>query len=369
MTRSTPHDKIECVLLGFRDQHIGYSTVYQLRRMFPPGNTHYWEAPSEEVTLYPIDTSKLQTPAKMFDALIPHFSLIFHGAPWSWLPKTRYDQADVVHTIQYRPLIRTEVPKVVEMDQHYGDWYETYRGIPKDRMRFTLRVLGRMLLDSGCRMVLTYTQVSSRNIARDLLIPAGMIKVLPPPMPSRRRSPPPPDNFNILFIGREFPRKGGDVAVELYQRLKAKFPRVRLFYIGKIDEKRRAILEKNPGCFWYESLPNEVLHREIFPKGNVLLLPTRADAYGLAILEAMSYGIPAVCTRIPQLAEIVEDGTNGYLFDRDDIDTAEEILSLLIADERHRTQLEEGALDFIRQNHAPGTVAGKLARIYRDVLS
>lgn len=57
-----------------------------------------------------------------------------------------------------------------------------------------------------------------------------------------------------------------------------------------------------------------------FSQIDLLVMPSRSEAWGLAALEAMARGIPVVASDIQGLAEIVEPGSSGWLFPPGDVD-------------------------------------------------
>lgn len=74
---------------------------------------------------------------------------------------------------------------------------------------------------------------------------------------------------------------------------------------------------------------------------DVLLLPSRLEAFGLAALEAMACEVPVVGSRVGGLPEVVEDGVTGFLQDPEDLDgMAESCLRLLEDPGLHRTMAQ-----------------------------
>lgn len=51
------------------------------------------------------------------------------------------------------------------------------------------------------------------------------------------------------------------------------------------------------------------------PFFDVLAVPSKTEGQGLVVLEAFRAGVPVVASRIPALAELVEPGRTGWLFD------------------------------------------------------
>lgn len=58
----------------------------------------------------------------------------------------------------------------------------------------------------------------------------------------------------------------------------------------------------------------------IFPRCDLSLLNSEKESFGLAVLEGMACGVPAVTTNIGGLPELIEDGVSGYLCDPEDIE-------------------------------------------------
>lgn len=117
----------------------------------------------------------------------------------------------------------------------------------------------------------------------------------------------------LLFIGKEWDRKGGAIAVstllELEKlgvksqlsilgcnpELEIEHPRIQIFsYIDRTHERDRHIY-------------HELLYTHHF-----LILPTRAECFGIVFCEANAYGLPAITTNTGGIPSVVIDGINGY---------------------------------------------------------
>lgn len=55
-------------------------------------------------------------------------------------------------------------------------------------------------------------------------------------------------------------------------------------------------------------------------QSQVFILPSYNEGLPVAILEAMSYGLPIICTHVGDVAEAVREDVNGYLIEPGDID-------------------------------------------------
>ena len=57
---------------------------------------------------------------------------------------------------------------------------------------------------------------------------------------------------------------------------------------------------------------------EALNAGDLLVLPSVAEAFGLALIEAMACGLPVIACNAHGPAEIVRDGESGWLVTPDD---------------------------------------------------
>ncbi len=77
--------------------------------------------------------------------------------------------------------------------------------------------------------------------------------------------------------------------------------------------------------------------------GDVLLLPSDLESFGLVALEAMACAVPPICSNVGGLPEVVHDGVEGFLVPPRDVDTmAARVLDILTDPDRHRQMGEAG---------------------------
>lgn len=77
------------------------------------------------------------------------------------------------------------------------------------------------------------------------------------------------------------------------------------------------------------------VHR-LIPLADVMLLPSKLESFGLAVLEGMACGVPPVATRVGGLTELVTHGVDGFLEPVGDIEAqAARVLELLTDEELH----------------------------------
>ena len=78
---------------------------------------------------------------------------------------------------------------------------------------------------------------------------------------------------------------------------------------------------------------------------DVFVLPSLEESLPLALLEAISVGLPCVVSRVGDMPQWVTHGENGYVFPPQDITLLSCLLSLMAQDEQMRQEMGEKSLE------------------------
>jgi len=111
----------------------------------------------------------------------------------------------------------------------------------------------------------------------------------------------------ILFVGRNFVPKGGPDLLEAFRLVRRDHPAARLWIVS--SSVPGALPE---GAVFHGLMPPEALRR-LYARASVFAFPTLREAFGLSLVEAMTFGMPVVASRIEAIPEIVSDGETGLL--------------------------------------------------------
>ncbi|NJR38439.1 MAG: glycosyltransferase family 4 protein [Leptolyngbyaceae cyanobacterium CSU_1_4] len=149
----------------------------------------------------------------------------------------------------------------------------------------------------------------------------------------------------LLFIGVDWQRKGGDVAFQTLLELLHRNINAELVVVGSVPpphirhEKLTVIPHLDKNCPQHRHRLNQLLQHSHF-----LLLPSRAECYGIALCEAGAFGLPVLTTDVGGISTIVRNGQNGYLLPLSacGLDYADRLVQIL-ADPAHYQQLVVGA--------------------------
>lgn len=133
-----------------------------------------------------------------------------------------------------------------------------------------------------------------------------------------------PGALRIIFLGNLIARKG----LHCLLAALAKLPRSawQLDVVGSATADARyaqrvhqqaTALDLDSNILWHGSLPDDQLSL-LLAASHVLAVPAAHEGFGIAYLEGMSFGVPALAARSGGAAEFIADGVDGWLVDPDD---------------------------------------------------
>lgn len=171
----------------------------------------------------------------------------------------------------------------------------------------------------------------------------------------------PEDGF-LLFVGDLSRDKGVDVLARAYAKLHNAPP---LVLIGRRRPDTPSDLPKNVMVMgsWPHAAVMEAYRRSSFS----MLPSTCPETFGIVVIEAMSMGRPVIASRIAGLADVINDGENGFLVPPGDADALRESIQQLVDDPALRQRLGQGALRRA-QDFRSGVVVPRIEAIYEELL-
>lgn len=157
----------------------------------------------------------------------------------------------------------------------------------------------------------------------------------------RRRS----DPARLLFVGVDWVRKGGPVALEATALLSRRGVPAVLEIVGCEPEEARNVPHAVVHGFLSKRKAGDVRKmRELFEGSQLFFLPTRAEAAGIVFAEACAFSLPIVASATGGVTTYVRDEQNGVVLppDAEAADYAASIESIL-SDESRYQRLSAGA--------------------------
>jgi glycosyltransferase involved in cell wall biosynthesis len=121
--------------------------------------------------------------------------------------------------------------------------------------------------------------------------------------------------LDLLFVGKDWIRKGGDVAVESVRCLNAGGLKARLHVVGtKVPGEAPPEQIRQYGLL-DKSKPEELqLLRRLYTEADAFILPSSSEGYVNSVLEAAAFGLPTLAYDADGVRNTVVEGRTGRLF-------------------------------------------------------
>jgi glycosyltransferase involved in cell wall biosynthesis len=123
-----------------------------------------------------------------------------------------------------------------------------------------------------------------------------------------------PGRCRILFISVDWHRKGGDVAREAARLMNEAGVPTELYVVGTAPPGPVPPFVKACGFVNKYTPDGRATMNRLIAESHFLIMPSLAEAYGLAPCEANAFGVPAMTSATGGLNDIVRDGQNGFRF-------------------------------------------------------
>ncbi|HIJ79555.1 MAG: glycosyltransferase family 4 protein [Desulfobulbaceae bacterium] len=253
--------------------------------------------------------------------------------------------------------------------------------------RATCWVENRMIRKGGCERFLPVSSLAMDYFARCYHVPRQSVEIIHPGIDLEkfqlagnganrnevrdslgiRR-----DERVILFVSMNFELKGlAQImdAMALNKKQDPSAPVPRLLVVGKGNEKKFQAHANSLGLgdnviftgVWQSSI------EKLYWASDIFMMLSGFDTFGMAVLEAMAASLPVIVSTMVGAKDIVVDGVNGFVVERDDIAKISEKIRLLVTPELGE-KMGQAALAEAKK-HSWDRIADRMATIYRELLN
>ena len=125
------------------------------------------------------------------------------------------------------------------------------------------------------------------------------------------------DICRLLFVGVDWYRKGGDLALEVAKELNKRGLKTELTVVGcRPLEDPPEFVKLIPFLSKKTQEGREAMDK-LMTDSHFFVLPSCAETYGSVFGEASSFGLPSLSRRVGGITTAIQDGKNGQTFDLD----------------------------------------------------
>jgi glycosyltransferase involved in cell wall biosynthesis len=161
------------------------------------------------------------------------------------------------------------------------------------------------------KMVIPWSNWAADSVINEYGVPRERVEVIPTGLDTSYWQPGTAERDHerlwLLFVGGNFERKGGRLLLDVFRGLG-------LQAHAELHIVTRDPVEPTPGVVVHHNIGNNSLELlRLYQASDVFVLPTMADCFSNASIEAMAVGLPVIATNMGGIPDIVEHGTTGLL--------------------------------------------------------
>ncbi|MDY6902730.1 MAG: glycosyltransferase family 4 protein [Cyanobacteriota bacterium] len=159
----------------------------------------------------------------------------------------------------------------------------------------------------------------------------------------------------ILFNGYDFTRKGGELVVAAFEKVKQQIPEAKLIIVGdNLSIKQDGVY--NPG---YISSSSEM--KNIFIETDLVVAPALCEPLGIFLIEAMNYGVPCIVSENGGISEIIDREVSGIVISQSTPELLASQIVNLLSDSNLLKEMSEDARHKVKNQFNWNHIAQKMS--------
>lgn len=177
---------------------------------------------------------------------------------------------------------------------------------------------------------------------------------------------------SILYAGTINQRKGYADLIRAFAKVASKHTdwKIALAGNGEIEQARTLAKELGiEGQVDFLGWVNGEKKDKAFKQASVFCLPSYAEGFPMAVLDAWAYGLPVITTPVGGVPDVAVDGENMLLFNPGDIDTLAGKLDWIMRDEALREKLSAASIKISTEKFNLSTITQQIGEIYESLMN
>lgn len=244
--------------------------------------------------------------------------------------KLAVTKADIVFSATIRPIVYLECkqPIVFWADATCAglvDFYPQYNNLCQESLE-NWHMMERLALQK-CKLAIYASEWAAQTAIEHYNADPAKVKVVPfgANIDSYRTfgeikdliESRPSNKCKLLFLGVDWDRKGGDIALKVTEELNNLGLNTELTVVGcqPIVEGSLPSFIKPLGFITKSTTEGKERINQLLAESHFLILPSKAECYGVVFCEANSLGVPCISRKVGGIPTIIKPNINGYLFD------------------------------------------------------
>lgn len=207
---------------------------------------------------------------------------------------------------------------------------------------------------------LAHSFVNDFKVDATKVIPVGAGINLPRIKDPANKNPKKP---KILFVGKDFERKGGYVLLDAFRDVKKVIKNVELIITGPANIPGLPDGARCEGFISKNSDEGMEKLLTLYSEASIFALPSLYEPFGIAFAEAMAHKLPCIGTNNCAMPEIIDDGINGFIVKPNDSKLLADRIITLLQDHELRESMGEAAYKKYYSNYRWKIVTDKILNV------
>lgn len=178
------------------------------------------------------------------------------------------------------------------------------------------------------------------------------------------------DKITVISISKLRKTKGIEYNLRVLKILAEKYRGLVYHILGDGEERNRLeAITRDSSLDDRVEFHGRVSHREAYhhlAAADFLSLPSYREGLGIVYIESMALGIPAIGCAGQGIADIIEDGVNGFLVPPHDIQALANTWEKLIIDRSLRKRIGRAGMETVSGKFSWEKIAGEYDRVFRQ---
>ena len=175
----------------------------------------------------------------------------------------------------------------------------------------------------------------------------------------------------ILYAGTVNARKGYKDMIRAFAKIARGFPDWQIVFAGNGEVEqgyvlaaRLGIAEQTVFLGWVSGEAKD----KAFKETSVFCLPSYAEGFPMAVLDAWAYGLPVITTPVGGIPDVAQDGVNMLLFEPGDVEALASQMVRMMSDGALRDRISQKSKEFAKTIFDINTVNSEIGKIYNELI-
>lgn len=180
-----------------------------------------------------------------------------------------------------------------------------------------------------------------------------------------------PKKNQILYAGTVNARKGYEDMIKAFATIASQYPDWNIVFAGNGEIEKGKEIAKEYGITTQTRFLGWVSGKDkdkAFKEATIFCLPSYAEGFPMAVLDAWAYGLPVITTPVGGIPDIAQDGINMLLFQAGDINGLACAMKRMIDDTSLRERIKQESITLAQTTFNINTINRQIGELYDSLL-